>query len=85
MRKDPVKIPDSEGELNRASVARSPQLIIIEIDSIFEEEDLMSLNLRKGSRDLMAGQNKGSSSKEASKSQLPFSFCLSPSSSYNHN
>ena len=34
----------------------------------------MALNLRKGLRDLMAGQNKGSSSKEAFKSQLPLTL-----------
>jgi len=34
----------------------------------------MSSNLRKGLRDLMARWNKGSSSKEASKSQLPLTF-----------
>ena len=79
MREEPVKIPDSEGELNRASVAHSPQLIITEIDSISEEEDLMSLNPRKGLRDLMAGRNKGLSSKEIPKSQDPTNLPPPPS------
>ena len=34
----------------------------------------MALNLRKGLKDLLTGTNKGSSSKEASKTQLPFSL-----------
>ena len=38
----------------------------------------MALNPRKGLRDLMAGRNKGSSSKEAPKSQLPPSLPLPP-------
>ena len=39
-----------------------------------EEEEEMSLNLRKGLKDLIAGRNKGSSSKEAPKSQPPSSL-----------
>ena len=65
---DPVEIPDSEGELDGALVARSPQLIISEVDSSSKEEEPMSLNPRKGLWDLMVGRNKGSSSKEAPKS-----------------
>ena len=38
----------------------------------------MALNPRKGLKDLMVGRNKGSSSKEAPKSQLPPSLPLPP-------
>ena len=66
-----VEIPDSKGEFDRSSTTRSPQLIIVEVDSSSEEEDSMALNSRKGLKDLMAGRNKGSSPKEALKSPLP--------------
>ena len=36
----------------------------------------MALNQRKGLKDLMVGRNKGSSSKEAPKSQLPLPLPL---------
>ena len=73
VRVDLVEISDNEGGLDRSSVVRSPQLIIIKVDSISEEEDAMALNLRKGLKDLLIGRNKGSSSNEAPKSQpLPF-------------
>ena len=69
-----MEILDSEGEFDRSSATRSPQLIIVEVDSNSEEEDSMALNSRKGLRDLMVGWNKRSSSKEAPKSQLPFTL-----------
>ena len=78
MRADPVEILDSEGEFDKSSTARSPQLLIAKVDSSSEEEDLMDLNPRKGLKDLMVGQNKGSSSKEALKSQLPLTFPSPP-------
>ena len=51
-------------------------MIIAEVDNSSEEEDAMALNPRKGLKDLMAGRNKGSSSKEAPKSQLPLTLPL---------
>ena len=78
VRANPVEILDSKSELDRSSAAHSPQLIIVEVDSSSEEEDAMALNPRKSLRDLMAGRNKGSSSKEAPKSQLPPSLPLPP-------
>ena len=41
----------------------------------------MALNPRKGLKDLMVGRNKGSSSKEAPKSQLPLTLPLPASPS----
>ena len=82
---DPVKISDTEGELDRSLVVRSPQLIITKVDSSFEEEDTMTLNLRIGLKDLLAWKNKGLSSEEAPKSQPLPSLPPSPSSSHNHS
>jgi len=67
----PMELSDSEGELDRSSAAHSPRLIITRVDSSSEEEEEMALNLRKGLKDILARSNKGSSSKEAPKTQLP--------------
>ena len=67
----PMELSDSEGELDRSSAAHSPRLIIARVDSSSKEEEEMALNSRKGLKDILARRNKGSSSKEASKTQLP--------------
>ena len=43
-----------------------------------KEKEEMALNPRKGLRDLMARRNKGSSSKEVPKSQVPANLPLPP-------
>ena len=74
-----IKISDTKGELDRTSNVHTPCLILIQIDDSSEkEEEEMSLNSRKGLKDLLAGRTKGLSSKEAPKSQ-PFSSPSSPS------
>ena len=67
----PMKLSNSEGEFDRSSMAHSPRLIIARVDNNFEEEEDMALNPRKGLKDILAGRNKGSSSKETPKTQLP--------------
>ena len=75
MRADPVEISDTKGELDRIAGVRTPCLILAQINNSFEkEEEETSLNLRKGLKDLLARKTKGSSSKEAPKSQLPSSL-----------
>ena len=75
MRAYPIEISDIEGELDRTLGIRTPGLIFAKIDNNFkEEEEGMSLNPRKGLKDLLVGRNKGSSSKEAPKSQPPSSL-----------
>ena len=79
-----VEIMDSEGALDRSSTVHPPKLIVAWVDSSFEEEEEMALNLRKGLKDLLVVRNKRSSSKEAPKSQPsptlppppPFAFNL---------
>ena len=66
-----MELSNSEGELDRSSAAHSPRLIIAQVDSSSEEEEDMALNPRKGLKDILARRNKGSSSKEAPKTQLP--------------
>ena len=68
-RGDPIiHISDPEDKFDRISSVRTPSLIFAKIDDSFEKkEEKMALNPRKGLKDLLAGRNKGSSSKEASK------------------
>ena len=73
-----VELLDSEGELDRSSVAHSPRLVIAQVNTSSEEEGEMSLNPRKGLRDLMARRNKGFTSKHVPKSQIPSSLPFPP-------
>ena len=73
-----MELSNSEGELDRSSAAHSPRLIIAQVDSSSEEEEDMALNPRKGLKDILARRNKGSSSKEAPKTQLPPNLASSP-------
>ena len=71
----PVEVSDSKTGLDRFSAADFPRLVVARIDTRSEEEEEeeeeMTLNQRESLRDLMAERNKGSSSKEAPKSQVP--------------
>ena len=49
---EPMEISDSEGELDRSSVVRSPRLIVTRVDNSFKEEEEMALNPRKGLKGL---------------------------------
>ena len=71
MQEEPVEISDSEDELDKATTAPSPKLIVACVDPNFKEEEDMALNPRKGLKDILAGRNKGSSFKETPKTQLP--------------
>ena len=63
-----IPISDAEDEPDRLSGVHAPILMVAHLNSSFEEkEEEMALNQRKGLRDLMAGRNKGSTSKEIPK------------------
>ena len=66
-----MELLDFEGEFDKSSAAHSLRLIIARVDNSFKEEEDMSLNLRKGLKDLLIERSKGLSSKEAPKTQLP--------------
>ena len=74
----PVELSNSEAEFDRFSAAHSPRLVVARIDTSSEEEEEMALNPRKGLKNLVAGRNKGLSSKEAAKTQLPPNPSLPP-------
>ena len=74
----PMELSDSEAEFDRLFAAHSPRLVVSRVDTSSEEEEEMALNLRRGLKDLVVGRNKGLSSKEASKTQLPPNLALPP-------
>ena len=78
-----VNTSNAEDKTNRHSGVHAPTLVIARLDSTSkEEEDGMALNRgNKSLRDLMAARNKVSTSKEATKSQVPPPLHTSPSSS----
>ena len=67
----PFEVSDSEARLDRSSAADFPRLVVARIDTSEEEEEDMALNQRRSLRDLVVERNKGLSSKEAPKSQVP--------------
>ena len=74
----PIELSDFETNLDKLSVAHSPRIIVAWVDTSSEEEEEMALNLRRGLKDLVAGRNKGLSSKEAAQTQLPPNLPLPP-------
>ena len=75
-----VTISDAEGETDRHFGVHTPILVIARPDSSSkEEEDSMVLNKgNKSLRELMASRGKGSTSKEATKSQVPSNLSPPP-------
>ena len=67
----PVELSDSEAEFDRFSAAHSPRLLVARVGTSSEEEVGMTLNPMRDLKDLVVERNKGSSSKEASRTQLP--------------
>ena len=68
----PVELSDSGSDLDHFSAAHSPGLVIARIDSSQEvEEEDMDLKPRSGLRGLLSNRNKGQSSKDAPKEQVP--------------
>ena len=61
---------ESEAEIDRLLAANTPGLVVAQIDSDFKEEE-MALNQRRSLQDLMASRNKGATSQEVPKSQVP--------------
>ena len=71
----PVELSDSGSDFDRFSATHSPELIVARIDTKQEiEEEGMDLKSRSGLRGLMSNRNKGQSSKDALKEQVPASL-----------
>ena len=62
-----VELSDSKADFDKSSAAHPPRLVIARVDTNFEEEKDMALNLRRGLKDFVSRRNKRSSSKDASK------------------
>ena len=74
-----IQVSDLKGELYRFSGVHTSGLIVARIDnSSKEEEEEMSLNKKRGLRELLADRAKGSAPKDASGSQPPFPFSHPP-------
>ena len=73
----PVKLSDSEANLDKHSVAHSPRLIVARVDTSSVEEEEITLNPQRGLKDLVARRN-GSSSKDAPKVPLSPNPTLPP-------
>ena len=72
-----MQLLDSETESDRLSAAYSLKLIVTQVTNSSEEEkEGMDLKQRTGLNDLLANRNKGSTSKEASKTKFPPIFLL---------
>ena len=68
----PVELSDSGLDLDRFLAAHSPGLVIAQIDTSQEvEEEDMDLKPRFGLKGLLSNRNKGQSSKDAPKEQVP--------------
>ena len=65
----PIELSDSEANLDRFSIAHSLRLIVTRVDTNLEEEEGMDLKQRSSLKGLLANWNKGSTSKEVSKTQ----------------
>ena len=71
----PVELSESGLDLDRFLTAHSPKLIVARIDTSQEvEEEGMDLKPRSSLRGLMSNRNKGQSSKDAPKEQVPASL-----------
>ena len=76
--KQVIPISDAEEEFDRLSGVRTLVIVVACSNSNSQEEADMALNLRRGLKDLIAGRNKGSSSKEVPKSQVVDNLPPSP-------
>ena len=74
-----VELSNSEHESDRFSTAYSLKLIVAQVDtSLKVEEEGTDLKSRTGLKGLLANRNKGSTSKEVPKTQIPPSLPLPP-------
>ena len=74
-----VELSDSEHEFDRFSIAHSPRLIVARVDISSEvKEEGMDLKPRTGLKGLLANRNKGLTSKEVPKTQVPPNLPLPP-------
>ena len=79
MPEKPVQLSDSEIESDKLSVAHPLKLIVAQVTtSSEEEEEGMDLKQRTGLKGLLANRNKGSTLKEAPKTQVPPNLPPSP-------
>ena len=69
-----VELSNSEANLDRFSAAHSSRLIVARVDTSLEDERGMDLKQRTSLKGLLANRNKGSTSKDVPKTQVPLSL-----------
>ena len=75
----PVELSDSKHESDRLSTAHPPKLIVAQVNTSSKiKEEEMELKPRSGLKGLLANRNKGSTSKEVPKTQVPSNLPLPP-------
>jgi len=67
----PVQLSDSEIESDRLSVALQPKLVVARVDTSSEEKGGMDSKRRPSLKGLIANRNKGGTSKDFPRTQLP--------------
>ena len=76
----PIELSDFDADLDRFSAAHSPRLIVARIDTNQEiEEEGIDLKQRFGLKGLMPNRNKGPTSRDVPKVQVPASLPPLPS------
>ena len=66
-----VELSDSKTESDKLSVAHQPTLIVACVDISSKEEEGMDLKKKRSLKDLIANKNKGGTSKDVPKTQIP--------------
>ena len=75
----PVELSNFEHESDRFSIAHPPRLVVTRVDSSSEiEEEGMDLKPRSSLKGLLSNRNRGSTSKEVPKTQVPPSLPFPP-------
>ena len=67
----PIELSESAADLDGFSTTHSPRLIVAQVDTSLKEEEGMDLKQRSSLKGLLANRNKGSTSKEVTKTQVP--------------
>ena len=70
----PVELSDSAADLDGFSTTHSSRLIVAQVDTSLKEEEGMDLKQRSSLKGLLANRNKGSTSKEVTKTQVPLNL-----------
>ena len=66
-----MQLSDSKTESDKLSVAHQPTLIVARVDISSKEKEGMDLKKKRSLKDPIANRNKGGTSKDVPKTQIP--------------